>query len=82
MKKPDYLEVEFPQVKGTISAAAKKYFKRQEGKVLKIKFSKVRFRKEFEYKIIEAQQQEWFDWNTSKSTKYLCLKLEMVKEQD
>jgi hypothetical protein len=77
MKKPNFIEIRLPGRKSTFSAAKRKYFKRLEGKVLKVNFGKERQKKEFEYKVTGSSFYSWTGYWNKEKTNYWSLKLEL-----
>lgn len=83
MKKPNFIEIRLPRNKSAFTRARGKYFKRLEGKVLKINFGKERQKKEFEYKVIESSFYSWIGYWNKERTNYWALKLELkVPKED
>jgi len=79
MKKPPYLQIDFPiNKKGTIPTAVKRYFNFLDGKVLDIDFGKDRSKKIFQYKIIASEEYESFSWSNNPGKKTLRLKIELI----
>lgn len=80
MKRPEYVELSFEAKKGTLLAATKRYFKRLEGKVLKINFGELRVKKVFEYKIISSGFETWTSWYPEKKYSAIKIKARLKKE--
>ena len=69
MKRPEYIELTLPGRKGTFSLATKRYFRRLEGKIIKVHFGEYRVKKEFQYKIFKSGFEEFFSyWPRRKHT--------------
>jgi len=81
MKKPPYIEIRFSIEDKKKQAAAIKYFKLQENKVLKVLFAAGGRRKDFKYKVIFANLETYYEWGSNKKDSHLKLRLELVKEE-
>ena len=79
MKKPLYLQLDFPiNKKGTIAPAVKRYFNFLDGKVLDVNFGKERYKKTFHYGIFSNGIYESFSWSQNKQTKTLRIQLTLI----
>jgi len=75
MQKPDFIQISLP-ITGDISdTAIRMYFDELVGKILEFKFSVIRNRKIFKYKVIRFKLNTWNNILTSKKSVNYVLQL-------
>jgi hypothetical protein len=76
MKKPDYIEITLPCPKKYFNSAVKKYFKQLHTNTAELRFSTIRQRKVFGYKIVFSEATTYTDFSDNVILRYFKLQLQ------
>lgn len=82
MKKPDFIQIEFPLKKGTKQSAATKYLGRLAGKVLDIYFADGGRRSTFHYQVKTAYPETWTEWRGKIKKSVMKVQLELIRPKE
>ena len=54
MKKPEYISISFPERKVLLLRPVQRYLSKEVGKLVKVNFGRMRYRKAFAYEVVSA----------------------------